>query len=136
MAKKKMSPSQNGESTGGYFRRLLKQNPQWLKGRSNEEILTHWLADNPGHKEVPDNVKGNLSNIKSVLRSKKRKKVAKRAEEDQPTGATLQPAAPVARKALGSTKLDELELQIDECLILARQLDRIRRRGRLDPAPA
>jgi hypothetical protein len=123
-AKATTAAATDGESTGGYFKRLLRENPHWLKGRSNEEILNRWLADNPGHKKVPDNIKGNLSNIKSVLRSKKRKKVAKRAEAAQPATAFALAAAPVARKPLGHTKLDELELQIDECLILARQLDR------------
>lgn len=113
-----------GETTAGYFRQIFKENPKLLGERSNEKLLSRWLADHPGHTEVPDNVKANLSNLKSVLRSKKRKNVARRAQEAQPNGAAAQPAAPVARKPLGSSKLDALEMQIDECLILARQLDR------------
>jgi len=112
------------ESVAGYFRKIFKAHPRLLGERSNAVLLQQWLADHPGHTQVPDKVKSNLSNIKSVLRSKKRKKVAKRAEAPGPNGAITQALAPVARKATGSSKLDELELQIDECLILARQLDR------------
>ena len=126
MAKKKTgsAASKHGETTGGYFRRILRENREWLKGRSNDEILKRWLADHPGHKEVPGNIKKHLSNVKSTMRSKKRTKVARRAEEAQPAIGVALAAAPVARKPLGHTKLDALELQIDECLILARQLDR------------
>jgi hypothetical protein len=125
-AKAASTAGKNGETTGGYFRRLLKQNPAWLKGRSNEAILKRWLADNPGQKTVPDNIKANLSNVKSVLRSKKRRKVAKQTEAvvpSQETMAVARVAAPIARKPLGTSKLDQLELQIDECLIMARQMD-------------
>lgn len=94
-----------------------------LGERSNETLLKRWLADHPGHAEVPGNVKANLSNLKSVLRSKKRKKVARRAEA-MPNGQVSQPAAPVARKVTGSSKLEALEFQIDECLTMARQTDR------------
>ena len=119
--------TKDGETTGAYFRRVFKENRAWLKGRSNDEILKRWLADHPGHKEVPDNIKAHLSNVKSTMRSKKRKNVATRAEAAQPSQemtAVTRAAAPVARKPLGHTKLDALELQIDECLILARQMDR------------
>ncbi len=132
MAKKKTQansgPNNNGaarsETTAGYFRRIFKENPSLLKERSNEVLLTRWLADHQNHKEVPQTIKNNLSNLKSVLRSKKRKKVALRAEEAKPYAPTSQPAMPVARKATGTTKLDDLELQIDECLILAKRVDR------------
>ena len=38
----------NGESVGGYFRRIFKERPDLLKSRSNDEVLARWLADNPG----------------------------------------------------------------------------------------
>jgi hypothetical protein len=117
-----------GESTGGYFRRVFRENPKWLKGRSNEEVLGRWLADHPGHTEVPTNIKAHLSNIKSTMRSKKRRRVAQRAADSHTNGAVPQSgqATPLAvkRKPTGSGKLDELEYQIDECLILAKHLDR------------
>jgi hypothetical protein len=131
MAKKKNQVNRagngapEGETTAGYFRRIFKENPKLLKERSNEVLLTRWLTDHPGQNEVPQTIKNNLSNLKSILRSKKRKKVARRAEEAQPDAPTSQLAVPIARKATGTTKLDDLELQIDECLILAKHLDRV-----------
>jgi hypothetical protein len=124
------SNSATDETTGGYFRRLFKENPAWLKGRSNDEVLNRWLTDHPGHREVPGNIKAHLSNIKSTMRSKKRRRVAQRTAEAQPNGAVSQPGHTAAvtlatkRKPTGTTKLDELEYQIDECLILAKHMDR------------
>jgi hypothetical protein len=120
-------PSPNavpGESVAGYFRKVFKENPAWLKERSNDKLLQKWLADHPGEKAVPATVKSNLSNIKSVLRSKKRKKVARVAQADPPAATPAAPQAKVARIPTGGSKLEALELQIDECLIAARHLDR------------
>jgi hypothetical protein len=118
------SAGSDGESVAGYFRKVFKAQPRLLGERSNAVLLQQWLTDHPGHTEVPANVKANLSNLKSVLRSKKRKKVAKRAEEGQPTATGHTPTASVARKPTGNSKLEGLEYQIDECLIAAKQLDR------------
>ena len=113
-----------GETVSGYFRKVFKENPAWLKERSNDKLLQKWLADHPGEKAVPATVKSNLSNIKSVLRSKKRKKVARVAQASQPAATPATPQARVARVPTGGSKLEALELQIDECLIAARHLDR------------
>ncbi len=121
-ATKAASSNGQAETMSGYFRKFFKENPKLLKERSNAVVLEKWLADHPGAKEVPDAVKQSLSNIKSILRSKKRKKVARRAQAAQPVGA--EPQLQVARKPTGGSKLEALELQIDESLILARQLDR------------
>jgi hypothetical protein len=130
MAKKKAQPSQStsnaagkqGESIAGYFRKVFKENPSWLRERSNDKLMKRWIADHPDEKEVSPSVKSSLSNLKSVLRSKKRKRVARVAQESQP--ATQTPQVKVARVPTGGSKLEALELQIDECLISARHLDR------------
>jgi hypothetical protein len=114
--------AQPGESIAGYFRKVFKDNPSWLMERSNDKLLQKWLADHPDLNEVSNSVKKGLGKIKSILRSKKRKKVARLATEHQPP--SLQPPAKVARVATGGSKLEALELQIDECLIAARHLDR------------
>jgi hypothetical protein len=126
-AERSPQEANGGETTAGYFRRIFKAQPGLLGERSNDKLLQQWLTDHPGHAEVPKNVKSHLSNLKSVLRSKKRKKLARRADETRQEGQvkpTSQPEARVARKPSGGSKLDELELQIDECLILAKHLDR------------
>src|SRR5438067_1431155 len=71
-------PSSAGtETTSEYFRRIFKENPKWLGTKSNDEVLRRWLADHPGYGEMPQNVKNHLSNLKSVLRKKNRKKIGR-----------------------------------------------------------
>jgi hypothetical protein len=113
-----------GETVAGYFRKVFKENPAWLKERSNDKLLRKWLVDHPGEKKVSQSVKKGLGKIKSILRSKERKKVARVAQASQPAATPVAPQAKVARVPTGGSKLEALELQIDECLIAARHLDR------------
>src|SRR5690349_15993119 len=109
---------QGGENTQGYFRRVFKENPKLLTTRSNDELLKRWLADHPGETEVPKSVKNGLQNVKSILRSKGRKRRAARAA----AAAAGAPARlPGSRDRSG---LEVLEEQIDECLTAARAMDR------------
>src|SRR5271156_4199056 len=107
-------PSTNGENVSGYFRAIFKESPKLLKDRSNDELLKRWLADHPKEKEVPTRVKQGLANLKSILRSKGRKKAA-RAE---PAAAETVAVAMVHKVRSGS--LDTLEERIDDALTLAR----------------
>src|ERR1022692_2309394 len=68
--KKVTQVEENGETSSGYFRRVFKENPHLLVTRSNEELMTRWLTDHPGHKEAPKNVHKNLAKIKGALRHK------------------------------------------------------------------
>jgi hypothetical protein len=116
----KASPiTDSGETIAGYFRKVFAKKPPLLKGRSNDELLKQWLADHPGEKEVPNRVKQGLQNVKSVLRSRGRK-TTKAAEARQ---AAASPSMPPAKKAPPS-KLEGLEEHIDECLTLAKIIDR------------
>jgi hypothetical protein len=112
-----------GESIQGYFRRLFQENPRLLKSRSNEELLERWLNDHPGHTEVPKQVKSGLANLKSVLRSKQRQRKGRQVEEQPEESPAPQAQEPVSPPAEGNP-LEQLEEQIDECLTLARNLDR------------
>src|SRR5262245_7314694 len=109
-----------GETVSGYFRRVFAENPKLLNSRSNDELLSRWLADHPGEKEVPERIRQNLSNVKSILRKKQRKRGRRRQEQDQAAGAPARPDAP--RRANDS--LEALEEHIDEALTLARVIDR------------
>lgn len=108
------------ETTAAYFRRIFHENPKWLNERSNKKLLKRWLADHPGQTEVPRTVKANLANLKSVLRSKQRSKVAVHEQNRQATGEEKK----VTTVPTGNTQLELLEYQIDECLILAKTFDR------------
>src|SRR5437763_1244999 len=113
-------PGQGGENVAGYFRKLHAEAPHLFAERSNDKLLKRWLADHPGQEEIPRNVKTSLANIKSVLRSKKRTRVAERAEDQQTPGQrTHMETVPT-----GASELEGLEHQIDECLIKATVLDR------------
>ena len=105
----------------GYFRKVFRENPKWLEGRSNDEVLARWLKDHPGEKEVPKRVKQNLSNVKSNLRQAERKKSGAPKKEGRPAEPT---AAPAAAPRKGVRGLETLEEQIDECMTLAKNLDR------------
>ena len=125
MAKKATTDGQVGETVSGYFRRVFKENPKLLKERSNDELFRRWLADHPGNDKVPEKVKTSLQNVKNVLRAKLK---AKKAERQAQTGG--QPQAPGAaqqsprlpRRPSGA--LGAVEQAIDECLTLARGIDR------------
>jgi hypothetical protein len=108
------------ETVSGYFRTVFAEQPQWLDSRSNDQLLVRWLKDHPGQTEVPEKVRQNLSNIKSVLRKQARKAGGPR--RGSPAARTNSATAAAPRKAVGG--LDALEEQIDECLTLARNLDR------------
>src|SRR5262249_48182663 len=88
--------------------------------RSNDELLNRWLADHPGEKEVPQRVKQILSNVKSVLRKKGRKR-GRPPKPQQNLDAASAAAAPLRKHPRG---LEQLEEQIDDCLTAAKGLDR------------
>jgi Sigma-54 factor, Activator interacting domain (AID) len=140
-------PQANGErgNVASYFKAIFKENPKLLKTRSNDEILQRWLKDHPGHKKVPEHIKGSLSNVKSILRKKKRKKkqAAQAASAASPTtDKRLEPRMiqPMEIFQLPIMALQErieqdleenavvhlelLEEAIDDCMTFARQVDR------------
>ena len=110
-----------GESVSAYFRRVFDENPKWLDSRSNDQLFLRWLKDHPGEKEVPEKVRQNLSNIKSVLRKKGRKKAGRPKKSAAPSQGPTAPAEIPQKKGWN---LGYLEEQIDECLTLAKVLDR------------
>jgi hypothetical protein len=118
----------DGESISGYFRKVFADSPHLLRGRSNQELLERWLRDHPGHKKVPQNVRANLSNVKSVLRKQARKGGRPKTAGTAP-GQAAGSAAPAQGATAGdgpAAALERLEEQIDDCLTLAKALDRRR----------
>jgi hypothetical protein len=113
MAKKSTG---NGENVSGYFRQIFKEDPRLLRSRSNDKLMQRWLADHPDQKEVPIRVKQGLANVKSILR--KRRRGPRRKGDDQ-----NQAAAPTAARK-PARGLERLEEQIDDCLSVAKILDR------------
>ncbi|HKI38322.1 MAG TPA: hypothetical protein VKA46_41115 [Gemmataceae bacterium] len=122
----------NGESVSGYFRRVFAENPKLLQGRSNQVLLDRWLKDHPHETEVPQKVRANLSNVKSLLRQEARKggRPKQTAATSEPTGAQMAehsaPKQTAATNDAPTSPLEQLEEQIDDCLALAKSLDRDR----------
>jgi hypothetical protein len=111
-----------GETVAGYFRQIFKENPKLLKERSNDELFRRWLADHPGHSEVPKQVRTGLQNIKSVLRKERGKKRGPRAAAAGEAAAPAVAQRPARRAPVKG--LEQLEEHIDECLALAKNVDR------------
>jgi hypothetical protein len=114
------SPAAGSESIMGYFRKVFAENPKLLKVRSNEELFRRWQADHPGEPSIPEKVKNGLANLKSLLRKGKKKAKAKAAIKAT-AAAPDNGASPVH---IPASKLEALEQQIDDCLALAKSLDR------------
>jgi hypothetical protein len=122
---------EKGDSVASYFRALFEEHPKWLKSRSNTELLDRWLEDHPDEPEVPNRIKNIMANTKSVMRKKSRKKgpgkkkVVARAEPatviEVVTPTVIWPSAPTPGPNPG---FEQLEEQIDDCLTLAKTLDR------------
>lgn len=112
MARKSAEPESG--SIQGYFRKIYLENPKLLLQRSNDVVFERWLADHPGEKEVPQRVKQNLSNLKTMMRKKLKKRGRKRSAERLAAAN----GAPVAVRKLSG--LDRLEAQIDDALQSAR----------------
>src|SRR5947209_2862492 len=104
-----------GETMQGYFRRLFRENPEWVKPRSNERIYERWHQDHPGHGEVPKQWQNALTNVKSHLR---RKGKGKRRVGRPPASEAAR--APSAGPKVSARTLLELEEKIDDCLLVAR----------------
>ncbi len=117
----KGTKGRNGESISAYFKRIFHERPDLLKSRSNDEILQRWRDDH-GEQEVPKNVHQGLSNVKSLLRKKKKGRKGRRGAKAAAEPANGTQVMKVSRVSKAS--LERLEEQIDECLAHAKGLDR------------
>jgi hypothetical protein len=121
----------SAEGIAPYFRKIFTTHKRYLNRRSNEAVLQMWLDDHPGHAEVPENVKTGLANVKSNMRSKLHKRRGKKAAEEAAAGTGLArtKTSLFLSADIADNPLEELEMLIDKCLTMARQLDK---KGRLD----
>ncbi|GEM_PF-3665997 len=102
------------KSVGGYFRSVFADHPEWLKGKSNAPLLSQYRKDKgmAPEAQVPNNIKANLANVKSVLRKQGRKTAGRKMISVK------------AVAAVSGTKLEALEELIDDCMTLAKNIDR------------
>jgi hypothetical protein len=111
MAKRK----RKGGTVAGYFRQVFATQPEWLKEKSNDPILAKYRLDHGMAADAPvdKSVKANLANLKSVLRKKSRR------------GGRVAAGGTALASTRSGHRLEKLEEMIDDCLTLARNLDRI-----------
>ncbi|MCI0376465.1 MAG: hypothetical protein L0215_02540 [Gemmataceae bacterium] len=107
-----MAKKTAGESKMGYFRRVYEENRPWIKLRSNAKMVERWLADHPGHTEMPDDMRGTMANVKSILRSKRRRR--KKAAQEAGVVPMIKPRP---------ANLDNLEIEIDDCIMMAHRIN-------------
>ena len=109
------------KTTMGYFREVIKRKPSLLDQKSNDELMDAWKRDHPGYtaKEVLKARQG-LANLKSTMRREERH------EQLAPGNSAPQsfetPAS--ATSAEENPGLETLESQIDDCLMMAKSIDR------------
>jgi hypothetical protein len=116
MARK--GPGRKKDSASSWFRKVFNERPDWLKGKSNEEVRARWIAEHPTHKEMPKKIQGTMANVKSLMRRKRRGGAGANSQRGLP-GRSAAPAPGGMSKAL-----EALEVSIDDCLIYACNLDR------------
>jgi hypothetical protein len=105
------------KSISGYFRQLIEASPQLLNGpQTNAQLLERFQADHPT-KKITNSIKANLANVKSMIRRKKRFRAGYKAA---PRIMGLR----AARDFVGARGLEGLEEYIDECLTIAKNVDR------------
>jgi hypothetical protein len=111
------------DNTNTFFRRIFAVRPKLLWLPSMDIVLDEWLKEHPDFTEVPVNVRSICDKVRSSLRS------AGRHDRPQEPGdeTRMKPSAslPVRSLAAGAANLDTLELLIDDCLTLAKNLDAI-----------
>jgi hypothetical protein len=98
----------------GYFRPFFKAEPALIHSTSNEKLMERWKQDHPKH--TPKDVaraRQNLANLKSLLRRKDREANGKGGKSVRTRNTATAP----------KSRLEILEAQIDDCLLMARNLD-------------
>jgi hypothetical protein len=107
-----------GDSIGGYFTDVFTRHPEFLRERKNDKLFEQWKKDHPG-KALTQQIRNIAANVKS--KTKTRLRIGKPGRK--PKAAAVAAAAPRPARASSAGNLEKLELHIDECLSMARQLD-------------
>jgi hypothetical protein len=101
-------------SKSAYFRQRFTEHPEWLKVTSNSAVVEQWKKDHSG-KEMGLRDKQAMANVKSNMNSKLR--------GGKRRGRRLLKNVTAAGVRTGNSNLVGLEMMIDDCLSLARQMD-------------
>src|SRR5436309_3375097 len=111
-----------GGSMNSYFRTVCQEKPEWLRQKSNDEVIARYRADHnmAADADVGKSVKQTMANVKSIMRKGQRQGANGRrggAMSRVPTDAMTNYVR------TGKATLENLEELIDECLVAAKGLD-------------
>jgi hypothetical protein len=109
-----MMAKRRKRNRSGYYRQLFTDHPEWLTISSNAAVVEQWKRDHPG-KEMDLREKQAMANVKSNMRSK--------VHHGKGRGRRLLKRVTAAGARTGNNTLVGLEMMIDDCLSLARQMD-------------
>lgn|SRR5262249_43314147 len=112
-----------GESISSYFRSAFQENPAWLQANSNELVLAKYKEDHGISAEAPlsQSIKAGMASAKHIMR----KKLGVGPKRGRKVGRAIRAAvAALPEPRRKSATLEHLEELIDECLTLAKNLDR------------
>ena len=112
-----------GGSMSSYFRTVFQEKPEWLRQKSNDEVIARYRGDHnmAADADVGKSVKQTMANVKSILR-----KASRQGADGRRSKATSRvPTDAMANYVrTGKATLENLEELIDECLVAAKGLDR------------
>lgn len=114
-----MAKRRKGKSLSGTIRQYLTDHPEWLASADTKAIVDQYKADHP-NKPVNSKVMQAIYNMKSLMR-KGEAGVAKRKQSKATAQRIVQSAAASGKRM---APLEMLEEQIDDCMILAKQIGR------------
>ena len=116
-----MAKRRKGPSLAGIIKQYFRDHPEWLAAVETSAVVAQFKKDHP-NKEVNKKVMQAIYNTKSTM-----KKGATGAAKRKQTKVAANQAVVAAKKA-GTLRapLTMLEEQIDDCMILAKQIDRER----------
>src|SRR5262245_56698903 len=111
-------PKSKGESLSGWFRQYWRDHPDAVRSKSNDEVVDAWKSAHPG-RSVSDRERQAMANTKSSVK----KELGIRRRRRRKAGAVAAapgkgPRGPRANAVGGG--LEQLELNIDRCLSVAR----------------
>jgi hypothetical protein len=103
----------------GYFRQFYDADPTLLESKSNEDLIDQWKRDHMNYTDLDlKKARQNLANLKSSLRRKAREGARRSAP-----GSRMSAARKTNSYSGTRNNLETLEEQIDNCLLMARNMD-------------
>jgi len=106
MAKRK------GPSFLGIFKQYFSDHPEWLRTRSNDDVMAQFSKDHPKF-EADKRIKQAMFNAKNHMKKGKKGRLGRRQKVAEITAAMKEPQA-------SNGALQMLENHVDDCLAMAR----------------